>query len=149
MTDKISGILRTAGLAACILCIVYMLYFAVSQRAVASLEASGKRTLEIGMMAVTEGEVARAGDGCTVIRYYHEWDGTEYKRVWRSVRADLPEHARMPVIYSLGMGAGSCLVVGFYRKPMQILGVAGAVLLLLGVAMNFRKKGMEKWQEER
>ena len=82
MAGKISGILRAAGFAACLLCTVYMLYFAGTWKAVAELEASGARSLTIaGMAAVTEGEVVRAGNGCTVIRYYHEWDGAEYQKV--------------------------------------------------------------------
>ncbi len=150
MAGKVSCILRVAGLAMCLLCTAYMLYLTASRRIVAGLKTSEAKTLTIaGMVAVTEGEVVRAEEGHTIIRYYHEWDGTEYQSVIAHVNADYSEDAKMPVVYSVGMGAGSCLVVGFYRKPMQVMGVVGAVLLLTGMALNFRKKGIEKWQEEK
>lgn len=145
MAGKISGIMRAAGFAACLLCTVYMLYFAGSWKAVTELEASGARTLTIaGMAAVTEGEVVRAENGYTVIRYYHEWDGTDYQKVIADENDDYPENAIVPVFYTVGMGAGSCLAVGFYRKPMQILGAAGTVLLLLGITLSFGRKGRGK-----
>lgn len=150
MADKASGIMRTAGLLLCLLCAAYMLYYVICRQASAGLEASGERArVVIGIAALTEGEVARVGDGCTVIRYYHEWDGTEYQSIRHRVSADYPESAKLPVIYTVGMGAGSCLAVGFCRKTMQVLGMTGAVLLLLGIALNFRKKGTGKWQEEK
>ncbi len=150
MAGKVSCILRVAGLAMCLLCTAYMLYLTASRRIVAGLNTSAAKTLTFaGLVAVTEGEVVRAEAGHTVIRYYHEWDGTEYQSVIAHVNADYSEDAKMPVVYSVGMGAGSCLVVGFYRKPMQVMGVVGAVLLLTGMALNFRKKGIEKWQEEK
>lgn len=143
MAGKVSGILRMAGLIMCLLCAAYMLYYVVSRRVVAVLEASGEKTLIVaGMAAVTEGEVVRAEAGKTFIRYYYEWDGTEYQSVKNYVSADYPENSKIPVVYSVGSGAGSCLAVGFYRKPMQILGVVGAVLLLIGIALNVRKKGI-------
>lgn len=145
MAGKISGILRAAGFAACLLCTVYMLYFAASWKAVEALDESGARTLTIaGMAAVTEGEVVRAGNGHTVIRYYHEWDGAEYQKVIAGENGDFPENAVVPVIYTVGMGAGSCLAAGFYRKPMQILGIVGTFLLLTGITLSFGRKGREK-----
>lgn len=145
MTGKISGILRAAGFAACLLCTVYMLYFAGTWKAVAELEASGARSLTIaGMAAVTEGEVVRVGNGRTVIRYYHEWDGAEYQKVITGKNEDYPENAIVPVVYTVGMGAGSCLAAGFYRKPMQILGLVGTFLLLVGITLSFGRKGRGK-----
>lgn len=121
-----------------------MLYFSISRRVVIALEKTDAKTFTIaGVVAVTEGEVVRAETGRTVIRYYHEWDGTEYRSVKDYVSADYSEKAKLPVVYSVGMGAGSCLAVGLYRKPMQILSVVGAAFLLLGFIMNFRKKGIE------
>ncbi len=62
--------------------------------------------------------------------------------------ADYPEAAKLPVIYSVGMAAGSCLAVGFYKSYVQALGVLGAALLLAGFIvnsyMNFKKKGIEQ-----
>lgn len=143
-----SNKIMTAGLLLCLLCAAYMLYYVLCRQAAAGLEASGERVRVIaGIAALTEGEIVRAGDGCTVIRYYHEWDGTEYQSIRRHVSADYPENTKLPVIYTVGMGAGSCLAVGFCRKTMQVLGVAGAVLLLLGIILNFGKKGKGKWQE--
>ena len=138
MTNKFPFVLRIVGFSLCLLCTVYMLYFAYSWRMVSVLEESGAKTITIaGMVAVTEGEVVRAEAGKTIIRYYYEWDGTEYRSVKNRVSEDYPENAKMPGVYSVGSGAGSCLAVGFYRKPMQILGVVGAVSLLLGL-MSFR-----------
>lgn len=145
MAGKISCIMRIAGLIVCLLCTAYMLYLTASRRIVAELKTSEAKTLTIaGMVAVTEGEVVRAEAGHTVIRYYHEWDGTEYQSVIAHVNADYSENAKVPVVYSVGMGAGSCLAVGFYRKPMQVMGVVGAVLLLLGTVLNFKKEGNGK-----
>ena len=150
MTDKFPCVLWTTGFGLCLFCTAYILYLAVSWRIVAGLETSGAKTLTIaGMVAVTEGEVVRAEAGRTVIRYYHEWDGTEYQSVIAHVNADYPENAKTPVIYSVGMGAGSCLTAGFHRQTVLTLGVIGVVLILLGTALNFRKKGTGKWQEER
>ena len=132
MTGKISGILRAAGFAACLLCTVYMLYFAGTWKAVAELAA------------VTEGEVVRVGNGHTIIRYYHEWDGAEYQKVITGENEDYPENAIVPVVYTVGMGAGSCLAAGFYRKPMQILGLVGTFLLLVGITLSFGRKGRGK-----
>ena len=115
------------------------------------MEESGAKTFTVGgMVAVAEGEVVRTEAGRTIIRYYHEWDGTEYRSVKNHISTGYPENAKLPVIYTVGMGAGSCLAVGLYRQPVQILGAAGAVLLLLGLmsfyrcSLNFRKKGIEK-----
>ena len=145
MAGKVSCILRVAGLAMCLLCTAYILYLTASRRVVAELRKSEAKTLTIaGMVAVTEGEVVRADAGHTVIRYYHEWDGTEYQSVIAHVNADYSENVKVPVVYGVGMGPGSCLTVGFYRKSMQAMGVLGAVLLLLGTVLNFRKKGTEK-----
>lgn len=145
MTGKISGVLRAAGVAGCLLCAVYMLYVAGAWKAMAGLEASGARTLTIaGIAAVAEGEVVRAENGRTVIRYYHEWDGAEYRRVIAGENGDYPENAVVPVVYTVGMGAGSCLVAGFYRRFMQILGMAGTISLLLGITLSFGRKEREK-----
>lgn len=134
MIAKISFGLRIVGFSLCLLCTAYMLYFAASWRMVNALEESGAKTITVaGMVAVTEGEVVRAEAGQTIIRYYYEWDGTEYRSVKNHVSEDYPENAKVPVVYSVGSGAGSCLAVGFYRKPMQILGVVGAASLLLGL----------------
>lgn len=138
----VSKVLQAAGFGICFLCTVYMLYFTVCWRTAEALEVSGKKTVTIaGIAAVTEGEVVRAERGCTVIRYYHEWDGTDYQRVIAGKNADYPLNARVPVVYTVGMGAGSCLAAGFYRKPMQALSVAGVVLLLAGITLNSIKKG--------
>ncbi|MCM1193847.1 MAG: hypothetical protein NC123_13030 [Butyrivibrio sp.] len=145
MADKVSGVLRTAGFALCLLCTVYMLYLIGSRQVVSALEESGAKTFTIaGMVAVTEGRVVRTESGYTVIRYYHEWDGTEYQGVKNHVSGGCPENAKLPVIYGVGAGAGSCLAVGLYEKPMQVLGAAGAVSLLLGLLMNLKKKGIEE-----
>lgn len=142
MAGKVSGILRMMGFILCLLCTAYMLYIAVSRRVVEALEMSGEKTFIVaGMVAVAEGEVVRVGDGRTVIRYYHEWDGTEYQSVENHVSTDYPEKAKVPVVYSVGMGAGSCLTVGLYRKPVQILGMAGAFLFLLGLLIPAFKCG--------
>ncbi len=138
----VSKVLQTAGFVICFICTVYMLYFTVCWRTAEALEVSGKRSVTIaGVAAVTEGEVVRAGSGHTVIRYYHEWDGTDYQRVFARENADYPLNARVPVVYTVGMGAGSCLAAGFYRKPMQALSVVGAVLLLVGITLSLLKKG--------
>lgn len=144
MAGKVSCVLRMAGLAMCLLCTVYMLYLSASRRIVDELRTSEAKALTLGMVAVTEGEVVRAEAGHTVIRYYHEWDGTEYQSVIAHINADYPENAKIPVVYSVGMGAGSCLAAGFYERPMQVMGVIGAVLLLSGTVLYFRKKGTEK-----
>lgn len=142
MAGKVSGILRMMGFILCLLCTAYMLYIAVSRRVVEALEMSGEKTFIVaGMVAVAEGEVVRVGDGRTVIRYYHEWDGTEYQSVENHVSADYPEKTKVPVVYSVGMGAGSCLTVGLYRKPVQILGMAGAFLFLPGLLIPVFKCG--------
>ena len=130
MAEKISYVLRMTGLVMCFLCTVYMLYLTASWRIMAGLKTSeAKVQIIAGIAAVTEGEVVRARAGHTVIRYYHEWDGTEYQSVIYHVNADYSENTKVPVVYSVGMGAGSCLTVGFYRKPMQAMGVLGTVLI--------------------
>ncbi|MCM1027660.1 MAG: hypothetical protein NC432_14610 [Roseburia sp.] len=141
MADKASGIMRTAGFSVCLLYIAYALYIAGSRLAVSALGMSGEKAFVIvGMAAVAEGEVVHAGDGHTTIRYYYEWDGTEYQSVKNTVSADYPDHAKIPVIYTVGTVPGSCLAVGFYRSLMRIPGAAGAVLLLAGIGLKFRKK---------
>ena len=135
--------LRVSGAVLCLLCVVYMAYVSAAERAAEGLRASDAKAVIIaGVISVTEGEVVRADDGCTIIRYYHEWDGTDYKRVIPRVNADYPVNTRLPVVYSLGMGIGSCLAVGFYRKTMLLIGVTGVILLILGMGLNFRKKGI-------
>lgn len=144
-TSKISRILWAAGFCLCILCAVYMLYLAVSWRAVDKLQMSGKKAVIIaGIIAVAEGEVVRAEDGHTIIRYYHEWDGTDYKRVLFHAKPAYQEGVKVPVAYTLGMGAGSCLLVGFYKKAIFSAGMAGIVLVVLGIIINFKKKGIEQ-----
>lgn len=134
--------LRAAGVALCLLCAVYMAYVSVAERAVAELRTSEAKAMIIaGVIAVTEGEIVRADERCTIIRYYYEWDGTYYKRVIPHINADYPVNTKLPVVYSLGMGIGSCLTVGFYRKAMLMTGVAGMILLIVGMGLNFRKRG--------
>lgn len=141
----VSKVLQAAGFVICFLCTVYMLYFTVCWRTAEALETSGERTVIIaGVAAVTEGEVVRSGNGRTVIRYYHEWDGTDYQRVITGENTDYPLNARVPVVYTVGMGAGSCLAAGFYRRPVQALSVVGAVMLLAGVTLTLFKKGMRR-----
>ncbi|MCM1113149.1 MAG: hypothetical protein NC399_07855 [Muribaculum sp.] len=131
--------IRRAGFGLCLLWAVYMLYFAISWQAVNALEESGTKTFTVGgMVAVAEGEVVRTEAGRTIVQYYHEWDGTEYRSVKNHISAGYPENAKLPVIYTVGMGAGSCLAVGLYRQPVQILGAAGAVLLLSGLMSFYR-----------
>ena len=144
MISKSSRILWAVGSGLCILCAAYMLYLAVSWRAVTKLQMSGKKAVVIaGIAAVAEGEVVRAEDGCTIIRYYYEWDGTDYKRELFHVKPDYQEGVKVPVVYSLGMGSGSCLVAGFYKKTIFSAGMAGVVLVILGTVTNLKKKGIE------
>ena len=139
MADKFPFVLRIVGFSLCLVCTAYMLYYAYFWRLVSVLEESGAKSFIIaGMVAVAEGEVVRSDDEYTIIQYYYEWDGAEYRSVKRHVSGDYPENAKLPVVYSVGSGMGSCLAVGFYRKPMQVLGLAGAVMLLSGL-MSFRR----------
>lgn len=150
MTGNFSGVLRTAGFGICLFCAAYMLYYAASRRTIADLGESGARGITIvGMAAVTEGKVVRAENGYTVIRYYHVWDGTDYQKVIARENEDYPENAAVPVIYTVGMGAGSCLVPGFYRRLLQAMNAAGAIMLLLGIILGIKKKGKKKWQEKK
>lgn len=125
-----------------------MLYFAVSLHVTGMLERSGAKTWSTGVIAVTEGSVVRADGACTVIRYYHEWDGTDYQKVIPRAVRGCQEGMKMPVVYSIGMGAGTCLTVGIYRKPVQMLGAVGAVMLLSGLIMNSRRRGKENGKKK-
>lgn len=144
MADKFSH-LRAAGLGLCLLCALYMVYIAASQLAVEKLNASGQKALVIaGVVAVAEGEAVRADGEYTVIQYYYEWDGTDYRNVRPYAVPGCQEGMRMPVVYSIGMGPGTCLTVGIYRKAMLCVGVAGMILFALGTVLKFRKRGYER-----
>lgn len=148
MTNKFSFLLRTAGFGLCCACAAYMLYVAVSLHMVSKLERSGAKTWSLGVIAVTEGSVVRADGACVVIRYYHEWDGTDYQKVISRAIRGCQEGMRLPVVYSVGMGAGTCLTVGIYRKSVQTIGAAGAVMLLSGLIMNSRRRGKENGKKK-
>lgn len=126
------------------MCAVYMLYAAAMERTAQSLTASGEKALVIGMAALTEGEVIRADDEYTIIQYYHEWDGTDYKNVRPYAVPDYQAGMKVPVVYTIGMGAGTCLTVGFYKRIMLNLFIAGVILILLGMVINFKKKGNQE-----
>ncbi len=144
MISKLSCALWAAGLGLCLLCGFYMVYVAASKQAVTSLKTTGEKALIIaGIAAVTEGEVVRADDQYTITRYYYEWDGTDYKNVISHAVPGYQVGTKVPVVYSLGMGAGSCLLVGLYKKTIFSAGVAGVVLVVLGTVINFKKKGTE------
>lgn len=144
MTNKISRALWVSGLVLCLLCAFYMVYVAASKQAVAKLKTTGEKALIIaGIAAVTEGEVVRADDKYTITQYYNEWDGTNYKNVISHAVPGYQVGTKVPVFYSVGMGAGSCLLVGFYKKTIFSAGVAGIVLVVLGTVINFKKKGTE------
>ncbi len=148
MINKFSFLLRTAGFGLCCACAAYMLYVAVSLHMVSKLERSGAKTWSLGVIAVTEGSVVRADGACVVIRYYHEWDGTDYQKVISRAIRGCQEGMRLPVVYSVGMGAGTCLTVGIYRKSVQTIGAAGAVMLLSGLIMNSRRRGKENGKKK-
>lgn len=121
-----------------------MLYAAAMERAAQSLTASGKKALVIGMSTLTEGEVIRADDEYTIIQYYHEWDGTDYRNVRSYAVPDYQTGTKVPAVYTIGMGAGTCLIVGFYKRIMLNLFIAGVILILLGMVINFKKKGNQE-----
>lgn len=121
-----------------------MIYVAASKQAVVSLKTTGEKALIIaGIAAVTEGEVVRADEQYTITQYYYEWDGTDYKNVISHAVPGYQVGTKVPVVYSLGMGAGSCLLVGLYKETIFCAGVAGVVLVVLGTVINFKKKGTE------
>lgn len=143
-TNRISHVLWAAGLGLCLLCGFYMIYVAASKQAVTNMKKTGEKTLVIaGIAAVTEGEVVRADDKYTITQYYYEWDGTDYKNVISHAIPGYQVGTKVPVVYSLGMGAGSCLLVGLYKNTIFFAGVAGVVLAVLGTVINFKKKGIE------
>lgn len=118
-----------------------MVYVAASNQAVAKLKPTGKKALIIaGIAAVTEGEVVRADDEYTIIQYYHEWDGTDYKNVMPRAVPYYQEGMKVPVVYTIGMGAGTCLLVGLYKKAVLLAGMAGLALVVFGTVI--KKKGI-------
>lgn len=78
-------------------------------------------------------------------------NGTEriYRKVLHHANANYPENTKVAVAYSVGMGIGSCLVVGLYEKHMLICGIMGLILFVSGIVLKLKRKGKVTWQEER
>lgn len=140
MINKFLNALMVAGISLCLLCIVYAVYIAGAKWAVAKIEAADAKGMVIArFFSVTEGEVIRADETGTVIEYYYEWDGANYKTVLHHANPDYPKGAKATVVYSVGMAMGSCLVVGFYRRYMLVCGIIGMVLFISGMILRGRK----------
>ncbi len=142
MTNKFLNALMIVGISLCFLYSVYALYMAGVRWAVAKIEAAGAKGMVIaGFYSVTQGEVIRSDDSCTLIEYYYEWDGADYRKVLYGVSDDYPVNTKVPVVYSVGMAMGSCLVVGFYRKHMLICGISGLILFVVSMVLKVKRKG--------
>lgn len=140
MTKK--NVWMIPGISLCFLYIVYVLYLAGVRQAVAKIEAAGARGMVIGgFLSVTQGEVIRADETSTIIKYYNVWDGAEYQKVLHHANAAYSQNAKVAVVYSVGMAMGSCLVAGFYRKYMLICGVIGLILCISAIILKLKRKG--------
>ncbi len=150
MTSKLLNALMAVGISLCLLYSVYLLYIAGVRWAVAKIDATGAKVMVIaGFWAVTEGEVIYADETRVIIEYYYEWDGADYRKVLHHANANYPENTKVAVAYSVGMGIGSCLVVGLYEKHMLICGIMGLILFVSGIVLKLKRKGKVTWQEER
>ncbi len=150
MTNKISRVLMAVGISFCLLGAMYMMYIAVVKWTIATIEASGAKTMTVaGVVSLTEGEVIRADDECTIIQYYSEWDGTDYKKVIAHANTDYSVNSKVPVVDVLGMGPGSCLVAGSYKKHILFLSMMAFILFALGFILYLKRKEIDKWQEEK
>lgn len=141
------------GLGFCFLCVVYMIYVTVVQKAVVKIESSGLKnaTIAAGFVSLTTGRVVYSDDERVRIRYYNEWDGAEYQKTLICANAykKYPENSKVPIADILGLGPGSCLVVGFYKKNMQIISVIAFIMFGLGLVIKLKRKEIDKWQERK
>lgn len=137
MINKFLNALMVAGISLCLLYIVYVIYIAGVKWAVAKIEKNDAKGMVIaGFFSVTKGEVIHADETSTIIEYYYEWDGANYKTVLHQANPDYPKNAKVAVAYSVGMAMGSCLVVGFYRRYMLICGIIGMILFVSGIILR-------------
>ncbi len=140
----------SAGIGLGLLCLMYLFYVTIVKWAALKVEASGEKTMTVaGIVAVTMGNVVCSDDECVAVEYYYEWDGAVYMWVSAFANADYAVNTKVPVTYCLGMGIGSCFVVGFLKKYMLILGVIAFILFVSGYIMNLKRKEIRKWQEEK
>ncbi len=138
------------GISFCLLGAMYMMYIAVVKWAVVKIQASGAKTMTVaGVVSLTEGEVIRADDEYTIIQYYNEWDGTDYKKVITHANADYPVNSKVPVVDVLGIGPGDCLVAGYYKKSVLFMSMIAFIMFVLGFILYLKRKEIDKWQEEK
>jgi len=135
----------------CLYCIAYFLLTAGARRALAefgktdaklvmSIEKTQARVVLVdGFIGVTEGTVTRVDDDTTIIAYYYYWDGAFYNKVINSANPDYPVNTVIPIVYSLGMGIGSCFAAGFYEERALAVGIIGMMLAALGSFIIFGK----------
>ena len=145
-----------AGICFGFLCMMYLFYVTAVKWTVRKMETSGVKTMTAAwIITITEGHVVRSDDDHVVVEYFYEWDGAYYRWVSAHANADYIVNTKAPVIYTLGMGIGTCFVVGFYRKYMLFLGMMAFILFVIGfimnliVNMNLKRKETLKWQEEK
>ncbi len=131
--------LSLMGAVICFLCLGYGAFTIVGGRIAGTGRASGEKVQVLGgILAFTEGTVVRSGRDGAVISYYYEWDGAVYhKHLWNPP-SSYEAGTVVPVFYSVGMAAGSCLVIGARNQQFLLWGIAGAVLLVLGAALGWR-----------
>lgn len=138
------------GISFSLLGAMYMVYVIVAECAVVKMEVSGIKIMSIaGVMALSEGKVIRSDDEYTIIQYYSEWDGADYRKVIAHANVNYPEKSKVPIVDILGMAPGSCLVVGFYKKYILILSMTAFLIFVLGLILNLKRKEMDKWQERK
>lgn len=152
MINKIPRISMILGIVFCLLSAMYFIYVISVKQTVAKIEASGTKAITIAsVVTLTAGEVVKADDKCVIIRYYNEWDGADYQKIISHANAcvDYSVNDKIPIVYCVGMGAGSCLVPGLYQKYMLILSAIAFIILVFGLTINLKRKEKDKWQEEK
>ncbi|MCI8616401.1 hypothetical protein [Parablautia intestinalis] len=153
---KVCWCLMAVGIGFGLLSMMYLLYTAFVKHAFLKIEASGEKAMTAAfVVTLTEGNVVYSGDDYVAVEYFYEWDGAYYRWISAHANAAYIVNTKVPVVYTLGMGIGSCFVVGFYRKYMLLLGIMGLILFFTGfilksiLILNLKRKETEKWQEEK
>lgn len=148
MINKFRNGLIIVGSSLCLLYVAYTMYIAGVRWAAAKVEEANARGMTIAsIISIVEGEVVSIDNERMLIEYYYEWDGAYYRTVRNFIPPTYYEGAKAMVVCILGMGSGSCLVVGLYSRYVQICGVIGLLLVISGIMI--KRKGKVTWQEEK